>query len=90
MSNWDKIHRNSGKTGHFAGITVEDQDAYFLFFGGGAELEKSPMRKALVDLRAAIHHTWMEWHLGEAALRRKNTQMPKSNYSAPGYDGQDL
>ena len=35
MQNWDAILRNSRSTGHFAGASQRDQDAYFAFFDGG-------------------------------------------------------
>lgn len=36
MSDWDAIRRNSLKSGHFAGMTTRDEDAYYAFFADNA------------------------------------------------------
>jgi len=77
MSDWDRLRRNSNKVGHFAGVTVEDQDAYFHFFGGASKTKRSRVNVYVVKLRATIKNTWVRWFSNGAAARQQTIRLPR-------------
>lgn len=78
MSDWDRLHRNSNKVGHFAGVTVEDQDAYFHFFEGAPKTKRSWVNMYVVKLRTTMKNTWVRWFSNGAAARQQTTRRPRS------------